>query len=124
MTLTSELVAINQCRKGETVGYGATYQCPEDMRIGVAAIGYGDGYPRHLRNGAPVLVNGRKAQLAGRVSMDLITLDLRGHDDAVSGDPVVLWGEGLAVETVAPWADAVPYELICGVTGRVPRITV
>lgn len=124
MTLTSELVAINQCRKGETIGYGATYQCPEDMRIGVAAIGYGDGYPRHLRNGAPVLVNGRKAQLAGRVSMDLITLDLRGHDDAVTGDPVVLWGEGLAVETVARWADAVPYELICGVTGRVPRITV
>ena len=124
MTLTSELVAINQCRKGETVGYGATYQCPEDMRIGVAAIGYGDGYPRHLRNGAPVLVNGRKAKLAGRVSMDLITLDLRGHDDAVTGDPVVLWGEGLAVETVAPWADAVPYELICGVTGRVPRVTV
>lgn len=123
MTLTCELVAINRCHKGETVGYGATYQCPEDMRIGVAAIGYGDGYPRHLRNGTPVLVNGREAKLAGRVSMDLITLDLRGHDDAVTGDTVVLWGEGLAVETVAPWADAVPYELICGVTGRVPRVT-
>lgn len=124
MTLSCELIAINRCRKGETVGYGATYQCPEDMRIGVAAIGYGDGYPRHLRNGTPVLVNGRQAQLAGRVSMDLITLDLRGHDDAVTGDPVVLWGEGLAVETVARWADAVPYELICGVTGRVPRVTI
>lgn len=124
MTLSCDLVAINQCHKGETVGYGATYECPEDMRIGVAAIGYGDGYPRHLRNGTPVLVNGRKARLAGRVSMDLITLDLRGHDDAKTGDPVVLWGDGLAVETVAPWADAVPYELICGVTGRVPRITV
>ena len=123
MTLTCELVAINRCQKGATVGYGATYQCPEDMRIGVAAIGYGDGYPRHLRNGTPVLVNGREAKLAGRVSMDLITLDLRGHDDALTGDPVVLWGEGLAVETVAPWADAVPYELICGVTGRVPRVT-
>lgn len=124
MTLTAELVAINHCRKGESVGYGAAYQCPEDMRIGVAAIGYGDGYPRHLRNGTPVLVNGREAKLAGRVSMDLITLDLRGHDDANIGDPVVLWGEGLAVETVAPWAGAVPYELICGVTGRVPRVTV
>jgi alanine racemase len=124
MTLSCELVAINQCHKGETIGYGATYQCPVDMRIGVAAIGYGDGYPRHLRNGTPVLVNGRQAKLAGRVSMDLITLDLRGHDDAATGDTVVLWGEGLAVETVAPWADAVPYELICGVTGRVPRITV
>jgi len=124
MTLSCELVAINQCHKGETVGYGATYQCPEDMRIGLAAIGYGDGYPRHLRNGTPVLVNGRLSKLAGRVSMDLITLDLRGHDDAVTGDRVVLWGEGLAVESVAPWADAVPYELICGVTGRVPRIAV
>lgn len=124
MTLTCELVAINQCFEGESIGYGATYHCPEDMRIGVAAIGYGDGYPRQLRNGTPVLVNGREAQLAGRVSMDLITLDLRGHDDAVTGDPVILWGEGLAVETVAPWADAVPYELICGVTGRVPRVTV
>lgn len=124
MTLTSELVAINQCKKGETVGYGAAYTCPEDMRIGVAAIGYGDGYPRHLRSGTPVLVNNKKAQLAGRVSMDLITLDLRGHDDAKTGDPVVLWGKGLAVETIAPWADAVPYELICGVTGRVPRVTI
>jgi alanine racemase len=124
MTLTSELIAINHCQKGDTVGYGATYQCPEDMRIGVVAIGYGDGYPRHLRNGTPVLVNGRIAHLAGRVSMDMITLDLRGHDDAAMGDPVVLWGEGLAVETVAPWANAVPYELICGVTGRIPRVAI
>lgn len=124
MSLSCELVAINQCHKGETIGYGATYQCPEDMRIGVAAIGYGDGYPRHLRNGSPVLVNGRMAKLAGRVSMDLITLDLRGHDDAVTGDTVVLWGQGLPVETLAPWADAVPYEFICGVTGRVPRVVI
>jgi len=124
MTLSTELVAINTCSKGETVGYAAGYQCPEDMRVGVAAIGYGDGYPRHLRNGTPVLVNGRKAGLAGRVSMDLITLDLRGHEDAVIGDPVVLWGEGLPVETVSPWAGSVPYELICGVTGRVPRTRV
>jgi alanine racemase len=122
MTLTTELIAVNHCRKGETVGYGATYECSEDMRIGVAAIGYGDGYPRHLRNGAPVLVNGKYARLAGRVSMDLITLDLRGHDDAAVGDPVVLWGKGLPAERLAPWADAVPYELICGVTGRIPRI--
>jgi alanine racemase len=124
MTLSCELVAINRCREGETIGYGAAYQCSEDMRIGVAAIGYGDGYPRHLRNGTPVLVNGRQAKLAGRVSMDLITIDLRGHDDAKTGDRVVLWGDGLPVESVAPWADAVPYELICGVTGRVPRVAV
>ncbi len=124
MTLSSELIAIKQCARGETVGYGASYACPEDMRIGVAAIGYGDGYPRSLRNGAPLLVNGKLACLAGRVSMDLITLDLRGHDEARIGDPVVLWGEGLAVESVAPWADAIAYELVCGVSIRVPRISI
>ena len=124
MTLSTQLIAVNRCSKGESVGYAAAYACPEDMRIGVAAIGYGDGYPRHLRNGTPVLVNGRPAVLAGRVSMDLITLDLRGHDDARIGDPVVLWGAGLGAETVSPWAESVPYEMICGVTGRVPRVTV
>ncbi len=124
MTLGSELIAVNQCRKGETVGYGASYRCPQDMRIGVAAIGYGDGYPRSLRDGTPVLVNGKTVRLAGRVSMDMITLDLRGHAEAGVGDPVVLWGEGLSVETVAAWAGALPYELICGVTGRVPRVVV
>ncbi|MGD8384580.1 MAG: alanine racemase [Lysobacterales bacterium] len=124
MTLSSELIAINQCRQGETVGYGATFRCPQDMRVGVAAIGYGDGYPRSLPDGAPVLVNGKAARLAGRVSMDMITLDLRGHDEAKTGDPVVLWGQGLSVESVAGWAGMLPYELICGVTGRVPRSTV
>jgi len=124
MTLSSELIAINHCRKGETIGYGAAYRCDEDMRVGVAAIGYGDGYPRSLPAGAPVLVNGKTARLAGRVSMDMITLDLRGHDEAKTGDPVVLWGKGLSVETVSDWARVLPYELICGVTGRVPRTSV
>jgi alanine racemase len=122
MTLTCELVAINHCQRGDRVGYGASFECLSNMRIGVAAIGYGDGYPRHLRNGAPVLVNGRRARLAGRVSMDLITIDLNGHDDAREGDCVTLWGEGLPVEELAPWADAIPYELVCGVTGRVERV--
>ncbi len=90
MSLSCELIAINPCRRGDWVGYGATYECPEDMPVGVGAIGYGDGYPRHLRNGAPVLVNGRRASLAGRVSMDLITLDLRGHEHARAGDNVLL----------------------------------
>jgi alanine racemase len=124
MTLTCDLIAINHCRSGDQVGYGAAYTCPVDMRIGVAAIGYGDGYPRHARNGTPVLLNGRRAFIAGRVSMDMVTIDLRGHDDAEVGDQVILWGEGLPVEEVAPWADAIPYQLICGVTARVKEVAV
>lgn len=121
MTLSCPIIAINQCRAGDTVGYGAAFTCPEDMRIGVAGIGYGDGYPRSAANGTPVLVNGRRASLAGRVSMDMITIDLRGHDSAREGDTVTLWGGGLAVEEVARHAGAIPYELVCGITGRVQR---
>lgn len=119
MTLQAELVAINQVRKGEPVGYGAEQRCSKDMPVGVAAIGYGDGYPRGLRQGAPVLINGERAQLIGPVSMDLTTIDLSAHPNAEVGDTVTLWGTGLPVEEVAPWADAIPYELICGVTARV-----
>jgi alanine racemase len=122
MTLQCELIAINTVRAGESVGYGAAYTCPRDMRIAVGAIGYGDGYPRHARNGTPVLLNGRRASLVGHVSMDMITIDLSGHDDARVGDCLTLWGEGLPVEEVAPWADAIPYQLICGVTARVSAV--
>ena len=119
MTLQCELIAINKVGKGDTVGYGAAYTCQEPKRIGIAAIGYGDGYPRHARNGTPVLVNGRLASIVGHVSMDMITLDLTGHEDARVGDSVTLWGEGLPIEQVAAWADSISYELICGVTARV-----
>ena len=119
MTLATRLIAINRVRKGERVGYAATYECPEDMNVGVAAIGYGDGYPRHADGDTPVLVNGARANLIGRVSMDLITIDLRNHPRARIGDPVVLWGRGLPVEEVAMHADTIGYELTCGVTRRV-----
>ena len=119
MTLQCELIAINSVCKGDSIGYGGEHICPEDMQVGVAAIGYGDGYPRGLKQGAPVLVNGRRASLIGPVSMDLTTIDLRGHPEARVGDVVTLWGEGLPVEEVSRWADAIPYELICGVTARV-----
>lgn len=122
MTLACEIIAVNDCRAGDRVGYGAAFTCPRDMQIGVAAIGYGDGYPRHLRNGAPLLVNGQAATLAGRVSMDLVTIDLGAQRGVRAGDAVTLWGEGLPVERVAQWADAIPYELVCGVTGRVDRV--
>jgi alanine racemase len=119
MTLSTRLIAINRVRKGERVGYAGAWECPEDMNIGVAAIGYGDGYPRHAGAGTPVLVNGARANLVGRVSMDLVTIDLRHHPDVRIGDPVVLWGRGLPVEEIAMHADTIGYELTCGVTRRV-----
>lgn len=119
MTLQSQLLAVNHCRAGDHVGYGGTWTCPEDMPVGVVAIGYGDGYPRHATNGTPVLVNGAPVPLVGRVSMDMICVDLRAQPEARCGDPVTLWGEGLAVEEVARHADTIAYELLCQVTPRV-----
>jgi alanine racemase len=119
MTLMTKLVAINRVRKGDHVGYAATWQAPEDMAIGVAAIGYGDGYPRQADFATPVLVNGVRANIVGRVSMDLVTIDLRQHADAKIGDPVTLWGRGLPVEEIAAHAGTIGYELTCGVTRRV-----
>ncbi|MDE2088464.1 MAG: alanine racemase [Gammaproteobacteria bacterium] len=119
MTLGTRLIAVNAVKKGEAVGYGGTWVCPRDMRIGVAAIGYGDGYPRHAANGTPVLVNGRRTALVGRVSMDMVCVDLSEQPEARIGDPVVLWGKELPVEEVAQHAATIPYELLCGVTRRV-----
>jgi alanine racemase len=119
MTLATRLVAINHLTKGERVGYNGTYECPEDMAVGVAAIGYGDGYPRSAGEGTPVLVKGQRSSLIGRISMDLITIDLRAVPDARTGDRVTLWGEGLPVETVAAAAGTISYDLTCGMTRRV-----
>ena len=122
MTLSSELIAVNTLKKDDAVGYGGTWTCPEDMPVGVVAIGYGDGYPRHAGNGTPVLVNGRRVPLVGRVSMDMICVDLRSQPDARIGDPVVLWGEGLPVEEIAEAAGTIAYELLCGITPRVTLV--
>lgn len=119
MTLASRLIAINRLAAGSRIGYGGTWTCPEDMPVGVAAIGYGDGYPRHAETGTPVLVRGQRVSLIGRVSMDKITIDLRSVPDAQVGDEVVLWGQGLPVEEVASAAETIGYELLCGVHGRV-----
>jgi alanine racemase len=124
MNLCCDLIAINRVSKGESIGYGAVYSCPQDMRVGIAAIGYGDGYPRQAQNGTPVLINGQRASLVGRVSMDMITIDLSGLENVQVGDQVTLWGAGLPLEEVARWANAIPYELICGVTARVKAIVV
>lgn len=119
MTLTTQLIAVKHLRQGERIGYGGTWQCPSDMHVGIAAIGYGDGYPRHAESGTPVLIGEQRSQIIGRVSMDMIAIDLRHAPDAAVGDKVTLWGEDLPVEEVAEHAKTIPYELLCGVTRRV-----
>jgi alanine racemase len=119
MTLRTELIAVNARHKGDAIGYGGGWRCPADMNVGVAAIGYGDGYPRHAPNGMPVLVNGRRAALVGRVSMDMICIDLGTQPDAGVGDEVILWGEGLPIDEVAGLAGTLSYELLCGISARV-----
>jgi alanine racemase len=121
MTLQSDLIAVKHLQAGDAVGYGGTYVCPEAMRVGVVGIGYGDGYPRQAPSGTPVLIRGREAPIVGRVSMDMISVDLRGVPEAVVGDPVTLWGAGLPVERIAERARTIPYELLCRVTARVRR---
>lgn len=119
MTLTAPLIARKQVVAGAPIGYGATWRAPEDMPIGVIAIGYGDGYPRHTRNGTPVLLRGRRVPLVGRVSMDLINVDLRDCPEAEVGDTAVLWGEGLPADEIARAAGTIAYELFCRLTSRV-----
>ncbi|MEJ2309503.1 MAG: alanine racemase [Gammaproteobacteria bacterium] len=119
MTLRTKLIAVRRLQKGDMIGYGSTFTCPVEMPVGVAAIGYGDGYPRHVPNGTPVLVNGERAAIAGRVSMDMITIDLRTIHNPRVGDKVVLWGEGLPAEEIAQAAGTITYELFCRLTSRV-----
>ncbi|HQW80508.1 MAG: alanine racemase [Rhodanobacteraceae bacterium] len=119
MSLSSKLIAINRVAKGERVGYGGSYACPDDMAVGVVAIGYGDGYPRSAATGTPVRLNGRDARIIGRVSMDLMMIDLRDHADANINDRVLLWGRDLPVERIAAAAGTISYELTCGITRRV-----
>jgi len=120
MTLNSRIIAVKDVAVGEPVGYGGDWTATRPTRLGVAAVGYGDGYPRSLSSGAPVLVNRERASLAGRVSMDMIAIDVTDLErPPKSGDPVVLWGEGLPVEEIALWAETIPYTLLCGVSQRV-----
>jgi alanine racemase len=119
MQLQSALISVRRLRKGDAIGYGATWTCPQPMPVGVVAIGYADGYPRHAPSGTPVLVNGRRVPLVGRVSMDMITVDLRSQPNASVGDPVLLWGKNLPVEEVASLAGTIGYELLCNVSTRI-----
>jgi alanine racemase len=124
MTLRSRLIAVQELGPGDSVGYGATFHAPHAMRIGVVACGYADGYPRHAPNGTPVLVEGVRTATAGRVSMDMITVDLTHIPGARIGSEVVLWGEGLPIDEVAESAGTVGYELMCALAPRVPVIEI
>ncbi|MDD5460553.1 MAG: alanine racemase [Methylococcales bacterium] len=119
MGLHSRLIAVKSLLKGDKVGYSGAWVCEKSTILGVVAVGYGDGYPRHAKSGTPVLVNGQRVPLIGRVSMDMITVDLETQPDAKPGDPVTLWGDGLAIEEIALCAETIPYTLVCGVTQRV-----
>lgn len=119
MTLQAQLISIHEQQAGDKIGYGGTYVCEKPMKIGTIAIGYGDGYPRHAKNGTPVLIHGQRCPIVGRVSMDLITIDLSNVAQAEIGDRVIMWGEGLPVDEVAACASTISYELLCDVSTRV-----
>ncbi len=119
MRFESRLISVKTVKRGTRVGYGGTWRAERDTVVGVAAVGYGDGYPRHLKSGTPVLVNGRRVALVGTVSMDMINLDLTDVPVAAVGDPVVLWGGHLPIEEIATRAETIPYELMCGIAERV-----
>ncbi|HSM98488.1 MAG TPA: alanine racemase [Gallionella sp.] len=123
MTLSSRIIATQQLRAGDEVGYGALFRAGHAMRIGIVACGYADGYPRHAANGTPILVEGQRTVTLGRVSMDMLYVDLSALPQADVGSRVVLWGEGLAVEEVAQAAGTVSYELMCALTPRVPVVS-
>lgn len=123
MTLASSITSLKWIEVGETVGYGNRWQAKRRTLLAVVAVGYGDGYPRHAPDGTPVLIQGTRCPLAGRVSMDMITVDVTDIQDTVTlGERAVLWGNGLSVDEVAEWSGTIGYELLCQITPRVPRI--
>jgi len=122
MTVESQVIAVQNLMPGDSVGYGGAFTSDRRMRVGVVACGYADGYPRHAGTGTPVLVSGRRTGTLGRVSMDMLCVDLTDLPDAGVGSPVVLWGEGMPVDEVAAAAGTVSYELLCALAPRVPVV--
>ena len=118
MQFEARLIAVKPLKQGAQVGYQGRYTSQRETMLGIISAGYGDGYTRHFRTGTPVLLNGRRVPLIGNVSMDMIAVDLGPDAGDRVGDIATLWGDGLPVEEVAPWADAIPYELVCGVMNR------
>ncbi len=124
MTLTSAIIGVQELQAGDAVGYGATFRVEQPTRVGIVACGYADGYPRHAPTGTPVVVNGQRSRTLGRVSMDMLCVDLSGISGVGIGSPVTLWGKGLPVEEVAAAAGTISYELLCALAARVPVVEV
>jgi alanine racemase len=122
MTLTSRIIGVQELIEGDAVGYGATFVARRSMRIGIVACGYADGYPRHAPTGTPVLVDGVRTATLGRISMDMLCVDLTPVPGAGVGSRVTLWGEGLSADEVAAAAGTVSYELFCALAARVPVV--
>jgi len=119
MTLASKIIGIQEVAAGDAIGYGSRYVADKPMKIGVVACGYADGYPRHAPNGTPIIVDGVRTGIVGRVSMDMITVDLTPVAGAGVGSAVTLWGDDLPIDEVAHAAGTIGYELMCGVAPRV-----
>lgn len=119
MSFYSRVIAIKQVKRGDAVGYGSGWVAEKQTLIAVVSIGYGDGYPREVRTGTPVLIGHQRVPLIGRVSMDMLTLDISDHVSVKVGDPVMLWGNKLPIEEIAACAGTIPYTLLCGITARV-----
>ena len=121
MTLQAEVIAVQALQAGDSVGYGSTFTADRAMRIGIVSCGYADGYPRHAPTGTPVVVDGVRTRIVGRISMDMLSVDLGPVPSARVGSSVILWGEGLPIDEVAEAAGTIGYELMCAITPRVRR---
>jgi alanine racemase len=121
MEFSAEVIAIRTIAAGERVGYGGRWRAARPSRIATVAAGYGDGYPRHAPDGTPVRIGARRSPLAGRVSMDMITVDVTENPDAVVGARAVLWGSDPGVDEIAAAAGTIGYELLAGLPARVAR---
>jgi alanine racemase len=129
MSLHAQIIAVQHLKAGESVGYGSSFVADRPMRMGVVACGYADGYPRSCHTGTPVLVDGARGRTVGRVSMDMLTVDLSSFPDADVGSTVTLWGQStqgavLSIDEVAQAAGTVGYELMCALAARVPVVVV
>lgn len=122
MTLAAPIISIRSIKSGDSVGYNSKWTAKRDSRIATLAIGYADGYPRHAKNGTPILINGKKTALAGAVSMDSLCVDITDHqDEIILGDTAILWGNDLSINSIAKYADTIAYDLMTAIAERVAK---